>query len=111
MNAAISHLRNETVQITVNNYDGIKISKDAIHNDYVVNSKTEEKEKVLGVYVTYGSKLEFREISILYSDDDFVIVDDNPAEGVLVSGETIEFNDEIVVKGDNLYAGKNIKKR
>lgn len=111
MSSAISHLRKETVQITVNDYDGIKINKDAIHNDYVINPQTQEKEKVLGVYVTYGSKLEFREISILYSDDDFVIVDDNPDEGILVTGETVKFNDEIVVKGDNLYAGKNIKKR
>ncbi len=111
MSAPISHLRNETVLITVNEFDGIKISKSAIHNDYVINPDTDEPEKVLGVYVTFGSKLEFREISILYSGDDFVIIDPAPEKDALVSGVTVEFNDEVVVKGDNLYAGKNIKKR
>jgi len=110
MNDAISHLRNETVQISVNSFDGIKINKDAIHYDYVINPITDEKKKVPGVYVTYGNKLEFKEISILHSEADFVIVDENPREGKLVSGDTIKFNDEVVVKGDNLYAGKSINK-
>ena len=109
MNSAISHLRNEEVQITVNSCEGIKISKEALHNDYVT-ADDGTKRKVLGVYVAYGSKLEFKEISILYSGTDFVIADESPDEGILVSGQTVELNDEIVVKGENLYAGKNIEK-
>ncbi len=113
MNTPISHLRNETVQITVNTYSGLRISKDALHNDYVVvnsdNSDNPEKNRVQGVYVTFGSELVFKEVSIMYAGSDFVIVDPDPPEGVLVSGETIKLNDEVVIKGDNLYEGKNVK--
>ena len=110
MNSALSHLRSEDIQITVNTYDGIKISKNAVHNDYVTVPGEDEKKKVLGVYVAYGNKLEFKEISILYSGSDFVIVDETPEDGVLVGDETVKFNDEVVVRGDNLYAGKSIEK-
>lgn len=113
MNDAISHLRNETVQISVSKHTGLKISKDALHTAYVdvVNTEdTSDKAKVMGVYVCYGSELLFKEVSILYSGADFVIVDENPVEGVLQSGETVKLNDEIVIKGENLYEGKNVEK-
>lgn len=109
MSAPISHLRNETVQIKVNSFDGIKVSKEALHNDFVTTPQG-ENVKVMGVYITFGNKLEFKEVSILHSDSDFVIVDPNPAQGKLVSGETIQLNDEIVVKGEGLYAGKSVER-
>ena len=109
MSAPISHLRNETVQIKVNSFNGIKVSKEALHNDYVTTADGENK-KVMGVYITYGNKLEFREVSILHSDSDFVIVDPNPPKGKLANGQTIQFNDEIVVKGEGLYAGKSVER-
>lgn len=113
MNTPISHLRNETAQITVNTYSGLRISKNALHNDYVVSatsdSKNPEKKKVQGVYVTYGSELVFKEVSILYAGSDFLIIDPTPSDGILYSGETVKLNDEIVIKGDNLYEGKNVK--
>ena len=109
MSAPISHLRNETVQIKVNSFNGIKVSKEALHNDYVTTPDGDSK-KVLGVYITYGNKLEFKEVSIIHSDSEFVIVDPNPENGKLLSGETIQINDEIVVKGEGLYAGKSVER-
>ena len=109
MNDAISHLRNEVVHISVNTHTGLKVSKDALHNDYVTVEGTSDKESVLGVYICYGSELKFREVSILYSGSDFVIVDEEPDDGVLRSGRTIKLNDEIVTKGEDLYEGKNVK--
>lgn len=112
MNSSISHLRFETAQIAVNTYSGLRVSKAALHDDYVEVSSSDgtrtEKKKVQGVYVAYGSKLQFKEVSILYADSDFVIIDEDPAEGILVSSETIKLNDEIVIKGDNLYDGKTV---
>lgn len=114
MNDAISHLREETVQISVSRHTGLKISKDALHTAYVdvnnTDSDVSKKEKVMGVYTCYGSELMFKEVSILYSGADFVIVDETPADGVLLSGETVKLNDEIVVKGENLYEGKNVER-
>lgn len=113
MNDAISHLRNETVQVSVSEHTGLKVSKDALHTAYVDVASTDDssaKAKVLGVYTCYGSELQFKEVSILYSGTDFVIIDENPTEGVLRSGETVKLNDEIVIKGENLYDGKNVDK-
>lgn len=113
MNTPLSHLRNETIQITVNSFTGIRVSKEALHDDYVdvqnSSNPNGEQKKVQGVYTVRGSELVFKEISILYAGKDFVIADDSPEEGVLISGETIELNDEIVVRGEDLYNGKIIK--
>lgn len=109
MNSAISHLRNEAVEITVNSYSGLRISKDAIHDDYVKVEGENKTEKVQGVYVLKGNELVFKEIVIIYSASDFVIIDESPEEGKLKSGETVKLNDSVVVRGENLYNGKTIE--
>lgn len=110
MNSPISHLRNETVQITVNSYTGLRISKSAIHDGNVeVADGSGEIQRVQGVYVRHGSQLEFKEVSIMYAGPDFVIIDETPDEGILVSGETLKLNDEVVIKGEDLFEGKNVQ--
>ncbi|MBQ8000481.1 MAG: hypothetical protein IJ298_04600 [Ruminococcus sp.] len=111
MNTPISHLRNETVQITVNTYTGLRISKAALHDDFVekAGSESGERQKVQGVYVKHGNQLDFKEVSILYAGADFVIVDEQPAEGILVSGETLKLNDEVVIRGEDLFEGKDVQ--
>ncbi len=109
MNSAISHLRNESVHITVNTYTGLRISKDAIHDDFVKETDSDNHEKVQGVYVLKGNELVFKEISIIYSGSDFVIIDPAPKEGTLISGETVKLNDSVVVRGENLFDGKTIE--
>lgn len=112
MNSSISHLRDENVSIKVNSYSGLRIDKDAIHYDYVEvkNSDSGEKKKVEGVYVLRGNELVFKEISILPAAvKDFVIIDDNQDAEKLVSGSTVSLNDSVVVKGENLYAGKIVR--
>lgn len=113
MDEDLSKIRAETVQIGLNTYEGIRVSKDALHNDYVTytyedeNGNTvEDKKLVQGVYVKYGSKLIFKQISIAYAGNDFVICDPSPEEGVLYNGKTVELYDQIVVSGGNLYDGK-----
>ncbi len=110
MNTPISHLRNETVQITVNTFNGLRISKSALHDEYVEvkDSDIGEKKKVQGVYVVHGSELVFKEVSIIYAGADFVIIDENPDEGTLVSEETLKLNDEVVISGEDLYVGKKV---
>ena len=111
MDSFLSVARNEKLEITTLQYEGIKIAKRAIHEAEVekkVKSKTVRK-KVQGVYVLHGSKLQFKEISIIYSSNDYVLCDPSPEQGVLFSGETIELYDQVIVKGDNLYDGKVIR--
>lgn len=115
MNKYIANARNENTDITTVSYTGLKVSKRAIHEDYVKKTvkdksgkKISKKKKVQGVYVLHGSELIFKEIVILYSASDYVLCDPMPEEGVLFSGETLQLYDQVVVKGDNLYDGKVI---
>ena len=114
MNDTLSSLRNETVQIVINSFEGVRVTKSALHDDYVevVNAEGEptgEKKRTQGVYILHGSELMFREVSILFAGSDFVIVDINPDTAMLKSGETIIINDQVVIEGEDLYDGKIIK--
>lgn len=114
MNKDISKARIEGIEIETSFQEGLKISKRAIHEDYVtkrVEKKgkvIEKRKKVQGVYVLYGSELIFKEISISYSAKDYVICESLPEEGTLFNGETVQLYDRVVIKGDNLYDGKII---
>ncbi|MEE3332719.1 MAG: HlyD family efflux transporter periplasmic adaptor subunit [Ruminococcus sp.] len=115
MNSFLADARKENVEITTISYSGLKVSKRAIHEDYVTREvkdkdgkMTKEKKKVQGVYVLHGSELIFKEISIAYSASEYVLCNPEPPEDVLFSGETIELYDQVVIKGDNLYDGKVI---
>ncbi len=116
MSTALSQIRNEAVEIELNTYEGIKVSKKALHDDYVTKitydadgKESETELKVQGVYVKYGRQLNFKQVYIIYSDEDYVICSDNPGSDVLVNGSTIALYDEVVVEGDDLYDGKLIE--
>lgn len=116
MDRGLLEARQEPIEIGMGTFSGLSVSKRAIHDDYVTkitydeNDKAhKEKKKVQGVYVLYGSEIQFKQISILYADKDYVICDVNPKEGILFNGETISLYDKIIVKGDDLYDGKVIK--
>ncbi|MGN1138231.1 MAG: HlyD family efflux transporter periplasmic adaptor subunit, partial [Ruminococcus sp.] len=113
MNQDIAGIRHENVNISTLNYSGLKVSKRALHEDYVTktvekkNGETVEKrKKVQGVYVLYGSELVFKEISIVYSTNQYVLCNPTPEDGVLFNGKTVQLYDQVVIKGDNLYDGK-----
>lgn len=114
MNTTLSSLREESVQININNFEGVRLSKDALHDDYVdvIDSEGEptgEQARVQGVYILHGSEMLFREVSVIFAGKDFVIVDINPDSAILKSDQTIIINDEVVIKGENLYDGKIVK--
>lgn len=115
MDNGLLEARREPIEIGMGSYSGLRVSKHAIHDDYVTkttydeNDKPrEEKKKVQGVYVLYGSEVQFKQISILYSTKDYVICDTSPEADVLFNGETIALYDKVIVKGDDLYDGKVI---
>ncbi len=116
MNSHIASARKENIEISTVTYSGLKVSKRAIHENYVTK-ETEDKEgnikvkkkKVQGVYVQHGSELIFKQIYITYSGSDYVLCNPTPPEGILFNGKTVELYDRVVIKGDNLYDGKIIK--
>ncbi len=115
MSDALSYLRQDNVEIIVNEYEGLKIPKSALHDDYVTytvtddkGNETEKKEKVQGVYIEYGAELVFKQVAIMYSGDDYIICNEEPASGVLLNGSTVSLYDKVVVEGGDLFDGKII---
>ncbi|MBQ7134207.1 MAG: hypothetical protein IJO20_06890 [Ruminococcus sp.] len=115
MSPAISQIRNEGIEIELSTYEGLKISKKALHDDYVTSTTTDKNGvttengiKVQGVYTKYGRQLYFKQVFITYSDEDYVICSEEPGSDVLVNGTTVSLYDEVVVEGDDLYDGKLI---
>ena len=115
MDSSLLEARQEPIEIGLGSYSGLRVSKRAIHDDYVTKTTYDENDKphkeqkkVQGVYVLYGSEVQFKQIAIAYATKDYVICDTSPREGVLFNGETIALYDKVIVKGDDLYDGKVI---
>lgn len=116
MNDALSKIRRESVEIVVDSYEGLKVSKSAIHDGELTRTVTNkdgsektETKTVQGVYVEYGNELRFRQIVIAYSADDYVICTENPDPELLFNGSTVLLYDQVIVEGSDLYDGKIIK--
>ncbi len=116
MNSNISHVRKEPVEIVVSSYEGLKISKKALHDDVVERTVTDdngnettETETVQGVYVEYGNELVFKQVDITFSGDDYIICNETPADGVLFNGSTVTLYDKVVTEGGDLFNGKLIQ--
>ncbi len=118
MDGTLADIRRENITIKTKTYSGLRVSRSAIHDDYVtVQDKNEDgeligephKEKTQGVYVVYGKRLAFVPVHIIYSDNDFVICSDDVNDPELPTGETIALHDTIVVRGKELYDGKIVR--
>ena len=57
----------------------------------------------LGVYVKYGSTVEFRAVDVIYETDDYVISRNDAS-----NSETLKLYDEIITEGKELYVGKEL---
>ncbi len=116
MNSSIAAIRNETAQIQIETYTGIRVSQKAVHFESVSKTTTDDKGKtttvkkdVKGVYVMHGNEILFKQIFPLYSTDTYVICDSNPPTADLMTDTTVKLSDEVVVEGTDLYNGKVVK--
>lgn len=116
MNEELARLRTETCAVSVTEYSGIRVSQKAVHFAEVTRTvenedgeETTETQEVKGVYVMHGSEIVFRQIVPLYSTSTYVICDPNPDPEELMTSETVQLYDEIVVEGTDLYDGKVVK--
>lgn len=91
MNQDVSKLRIADVQIITDEYSGYRISNSAIR----------EVDSQKGVYVLRGNMVQFRKINILYSTEDYSIV-----ENVKDDSSYIRQYDTIITEGVDLYDGK-----
>ena len=93
INAEVLSFGQETAQIDLKTYEGIRIDKEALH---IVDGQR-------GVYVKYGNLQRFLKITTLYENDSYILV---PEDGKLGSANEVRLYDEIIVQGTNLEDGK-----
>lgn len=91
MDADIAKLRKAEIEIRRNNYEGIKVPSEALH---VLDGKK-------GVYVLIASQVKFREVNVIYSDDDYVLAEYNES-----NEKSIHLYDKIITQGKDLKDGK-----
>ncbi len=93
-NGVFSSLRDIDGNIILESYTGIKVP----------NSAVRKLDDRLGVYTVSGGVVRFKDIKVLYSENDFSIceIDENGRDS------SLRLYDEIIDKGKNLYDGKTI---
>lgn len=91
MNENLSDFRIEKIEIITDEYTGFKISNTSI--------RTLDGQQ--GVYIVRGNLMGFRKIKIIYTNDDYSIVD-NPEN----SSDYIRLYDKVVTEGVDLYDNK-----
>ena len=117
MNASLVNIRHETVKIEINSYSGVMVNEKAIHFETVEQTVTDAKgkertvvhENVKGVYVKSGSQLHFVQIFTDITVNGYAICNINLTDEQkeqLVTDDTIQLYDEVVVEGTDLYDGK-----
>lgn len=116
MDGSLINIRKETAEITLQTYEGIQVSQSAVHFETVSRevqqkdgTKKTESKSVEGVFVTYGSEIQFKQIVPLYSDGTYVYCDPSPDLDTLMTDDTIKLYDEVVIEGKDLYDGKVIE--
>ena len=97
MNESLTELRIVDGKIVINEYTGLKISRDAVRLDEDGNS---------GVFVRRGNIVNFRSLNILYSEDSFVIAS-RPSEnsGIKLAHTHAKLYDEVIISGKELKDG------
>lgn len=111
LNEKLAVLRKEKLTITVSEYEGIRISNDAL---------IKNEEGIDGVYVLSGNVARFTPIHIIYYGNDFVLAEkyiayktDKKGKKVIDEEKTSSYRslavyDSIIVKGTNIVDGKVI---
>ncbi len=111
LNEQLSVLRKENLSITIEEYEGFRISSSAL---------TQNDEGIDGVYVLAGNVAKFTPVNILYYGGDYVVADEYIAykkdkKGNMIIDEELTATyrkmkayDRIIVKGKNITDGKVI---
>lgn len=98
MTEKLASLRKSDAEIVFEELYGYKIPKEAVK----VNEKNET-----GVYVLDLAKMKFKNINIVFEDENFVICSKDPKD-VSLTPKYIKNFDRVILKGKNLYDNKRI---
>lgn len=100
MNEQLATVRRLTGSVILNEYTGLRVSKDAVR----VN-----EDGVTGVYVRLANIVEFRVFDTLYSTDEYIITDEPSDSDILAMKKKgyqyLKLYDEVFVSGKDLRDG------
>ena len=82
-------LGQQPAKIDFSTYKGLRLNVEALH---IVDG-------VKGVYVKHGNLAKFRKITILYQDEDYMLV---PLDGAVGTDSEVRLFDEVIVQGSDL---------
>lgn len=106
MSSDIALLRKEKIKIVIDEYEGLKVPREAIRNAETsesLDTTDASQSQNLGVYILYGQVVRFRNINVLYYGTDYAIVSRDTDDS-----DSLKLYDMIITKGRNLYDGKII---
>lgn len=91
MSSELASMRGGVMTVVSRTYSGLKIPRKSLR---VVDGET-------GVYVVSGILLKFVPVTVIYSDEEYVICEQEQS-----NSDVLRLYDEVVAKGRNLYDGK-----
>lgn len=105
-------LRQQRAEVIHSTVSGIRIPKEALRAQKVTVDSDGNRitEDVTGVYCVVGAEARFKPVQVLYTGDDFVLVESTVAvtTSPSVSMETtrLRAGDEVIISAKDLYDGK-----
>ena len=93
MNRDVAKLRIADIQIITDEFMGFRISNDAVR----------EVDSQKGVYVLRGNTVQFKKINIIYSSEEYSIIESSADDS-----SYIRQYDTVITQGVDLYDGKVI---
>lgn len=117
MDADLAAVRNETVHVNVHTYSGVLVSEKALRFEDVEYTGTDAngepvarvQENVKGVYVKYAGQLHFVQVFTEKEVNGYAVCKtslSDEEQASLVTDNTVQLYDEVVVEGTDLYDGK-----
>lgn len=106
-------LRRQTVELVFNTVSGIRLPKEAlrVEQQTATDPDTDEEYQVsvTGVYALVGQRAEFKEVTVLAEEDDYILVAAASTETPTQEKKALRAGDKIIISSGELYDGKVIE--
>ncbi|MBR2867983.1 MAG: hypothetical protein IKB88_02800 [Clostridia bacterium] len=98
MSDELASLRKVDGKVVINEYTGLKVTKDAVRFD---------SEGKPGVFIRRGNIINFRSLNIIYNEEKYVIAfyDREKDKDIKLNYDHLELYDEIIISGKDLEDG------
>jgi hypothetical protein len=107
--ADITLLREQTVDIVTEQLEGIRVPRRALRviTETVTDKETGEETQVqyTGVFTVVGTQAELQKVNVLYTDDNFYLVE--PVDAAAT--KRLRAGDDVVVNSTGIFDGKVIR--